>query len=70
MAEIFAYFAVKLQSIISDDQLGYSEPTYNILPHKLVDVLVFDGGEGFNFYPFAKVVGGNQQQLFLSWGGR
>ena len=70
MAEVSAYFAVKLQSIISDDRLGYFEPADNILPHKLGDVLVFDGGEGFSFYPFAKVVGGNQQQLFLSWGGR
>ena len=38
----------------------------NNLPHKLGDVLVFDGGEGFSFYPFSKVVGGNQQQLFRS----
>ena len=67
MAEVFVYFAVKLWAIISYDRLRYSELTNNILPHKLGDVLVFDGGEGFSFYPFAKVVGGNQQQLFLSW---
>ena len=69
MAEVSAYFAVKLRSIISDDQLGYFESADNILPHKLGDVLAFDGSEGFSFYPFAKVVGGNQQ-LFLSWDGR
>ena len=70
MVEVSVYFVVKLWSIISYDRLRYSELEYNILPHKLGDVLVFDGSEDFNFYPFAKVVGGNQRQLFLSWGGR
>ena len=64
MVEVFVYFAVKLWSIISYDQLRYSESIDDILPHKLGDVLVFDGDEGLSFYLFAKVVGGNQQQLF------
>ena len=67
MAEVSIYFVVKLWSIISCDRLRYSEPAYNILPHKLGDVLVFDGSEAFGFYLFDKVVGRNQQQLFLSW---
>ena len=70
MAEVSVYLAVKLWTIISYDRLRYSKPSDNIHPHKLGDVLVFDRGEGFNFYPFAKVVDGNQQQLFLSLGGR
>ena len=70
MAEVFVYFTVKLWSIISYDLLRYFEPTDNIFPHKLGNVLVFDGCEGFSFYPFAKATGGNQQQLFLSWGCR
>ena len=70
MVEVSVYFAIKLWSIISYDRLRYSEPSSNILPHKLGDVLVFDGGEGFSFYPFAKVVDGNQQQLFMSKGCR
>ena len=61
MAEVSVYFAVKLWSIISYDRLRYFEPTDNILPHKLGDVLVFDGGDDFGFHPFAKVVGDNQQ---------
>ena len=69
MVEVFVYFAVKLRSIIIYDRPRYSKLTYDILPHKLGDVLVFDGGEDFSFYPFAKVVGGNQQ-LFLSGGCR
>ena len=60
MAEIFVYFAIKLWPIVSYDLLRYSEPTDNNPPHKLDDILVFDGGEGFSFYPFAKIVGGNQ----------
>ena len=70
MVEFYIYFVVKLQSIISYDRLRYSEPADDILPHKLGYVLVFDGGEGFSFYPFVEVVSGNQQQLFLSGGYR
>ena len=61
MAEISIYFAIKLWPIVSYDQRRYFEPTNNILPHKLDNILVFDGGEGFSFYPFSKIVGGNQQ---------
>ena len=61
MVEVSIYFAIKLLSIISYDQLRYSEPIDDILPHKLGDVLIFDGGKGFSFYPFSKVIGGNQK---------
>ena len=60
MVEISIYFAIKLWPIVSYNQLRYSEPIDNILPHKLDDVLVFDGGEGLNLYPFTKVVSGYQ----------
>ena len=59
MVKISIYFAIKLWLIVSYNRLRYYEPIDNILPRKLDDVLVFDGGEGLNFYPFAKVVGGN-----------
>ena len=61
MVEISVYSSIKLWPIISYDRLRYSEPADNILPHKLDDILVFDEGEGFNFYPFVEIVGGNQQ---------
>ena len=61
MAKISIDPAIKLWSIVIYDRLRYSEPIDNILPHKLDDILVFDGGEGFSFYPLAKIVGGNQQ---------
>ena len=64
MVEISIYLAIKLWLIISYDRLRYSKPANNILPHKLDDILVFDGGEGFNLYPFTKMVGGNQQTSF------
>ena len=54
MAEVSVYFAIKLRSIISYDRLRYSESVDDILPHKLGDVLVFDGGKGFSFYTFVK----------------
>ena len=59
--EVSVYFTVKLWSIINYDRLRYSEPSDNILPHKMGEVLVFDGSKGFDFYPFSKVDGGNKQ---------
>ena len=61
MIEISVYPAIKLWPIVSCDRLRYSEPSNDILPHKLDDILVFDGGEGFNFYPLAKIVVSEQQ---------
>ena len=61
MEEISIYLTIKLWPIVSYDLLRYSEPAYNILPHKLDDILVFDGGEALNFYPLAKIVDGNKQ---------
>ena len=60
MAEVSVYFAIKLWAIIIYDRLRYFELANNILQYKLGDVLVFDGSEGFSFYPFVKVVGGNR----------
>ena len=58
MAEVFVYVDVKLWSIINYDRLRNSKPADN---NKLGDVLVFDGGKGFHFYPSAKVVNDNQR---------
>ena len=60
MAKISVYFALKLWPIVSYNRLRYFEPADNILLQKLDDILVFEGGEGFNFYPFAEIIGGNQ----------
>ena len=61
MVEIFVYSVIKLWPIVSYDQLRYSELEDNILPHKLDDILFFDGGKGFSFYPFSKIVDDNKQ---------
>ena len=60
MVEISVYFAIKLWPIVSYNRLRYFVLAYNIIPHKLDDVLVFDEGKGLSLYPFAKVVSGNQ----------
>ena len=57
MAEILAYVAIKLWPIVNYNRLVYSELLDDILPHKSDDILIFDGGEGFSFYPFTKIVG-------------
>ena len=61
MAKISIYSVIKMWPIVSYNWLRYSESTDYILPHKLDNIFIFDGGEGFSFYPFAKIVGGNQQ---------
>ena len=61
MEKISIYSALKLWPIVNYNRLRYFEPANNILPHKLDDILVFDGGEGFSFYPFDEIIGGNQQ---------
>ena len=61
MAEISVYPAIKLRPIVNYDQLRYSEPAEDTSPYELDNILVFDGEEGFNFYPLTEIVGGNQQ---------
>ena len=57
VVEILVYYAVKLRPIVSYNRLRYPELANNILPHKVDNILIFDGGEGFSFYPFNEIVG-------------
>ena len=61
MAKVPVYFAIKLRPVVNYNLLWYFESENYILPHKLDNIFIFDEGEGFNFYQFAKIVGGNQQ---------
>ena len=61
MAEIPVYPAIKPWTIVNLDRLRYSKLADNIFPYKLDDVFILDRGKGFSFYPFAKIVGGDQQ---------
>ena len=60
MAEISIYPTIKLWPIVSYDRLRYFKSADDTSPYELDDIIVFDGGEGFNFYPLTKIVGGNQ----------
>ena len=60
MAEISVYLAIKLWPIVIYDRLRYSESADDTSLYELDDIIVFDGGEGFSFYPLTKIVGGNQ----------
>ena len=61
MEKISVYSTVKLWPTIGHNLLRYFESADYILPHKLDNIFIFDGGESFRFYPFAKIVGGNKQ---------
>ena len=59
MAEISIYVVVRLWPIFSYNQLGYPKLADDASPQKSEDIFVFDGGEGFSFYQFIKIVDGN-----------
>ena len=61
MVEISVYSAVKLWPIVSYNRLRDPKSANNIPPHKLDNILIFDGGESFGFYPFAEIVNDDQQ---------
>ena len=51
---------VELWPIVGYDQLRYSESAHNVIPYELNNFFIFDGCEGFGFYQFTEIVGGNQ----------
>ena len=55
---ISVYPTIKLWPIIGYDRLRYSKSADDTSPHKLDDILVLAGGEGFKL---TKIVDGNQQ---------
>ena len=57
--------AVKLQPIINYNCLGNSEPTNDVFPNKLSDVLIFDVSISFHLYPFVEIVNGHEQEFLL-----
>ena len=60
MVEIPVYYVLKLRPIVSYNRLRYPELANNIFPHELDNILIFDEGEGFDFYSFVEIVGGDQ----------
>ena len=55
----FCIPAIELWPIVGYNRLGYSESTHNVLPYELNNFFIFDGCEGFDFYPFTEIVGRN-----------
>ena len=58
--KIPVYPAIELWPIVGYNQLRYSKSAHNVFPYELNNDFIFDGCEGFSFYPFAEIVGGNQ----------
>ena len=54
------YVVIALWPIVSNSRLGYFKLADHDLPYESDNIFILDGGEGFNFYPFTKIVGGNQ----------
>ena len=48
-----------LRDKIEGLKLGYYEPTHDDVPYELNNYFIFDGYEGFSFYPFTEIVDGN-----------
>ena len=54
--KIPVYPTIKPWPIVSHYRLWYSKSADDVIPYKLDDIFVFDGGEGLSFYPFAEIV--------------
>ncbi|RVW71416.1 hypothetical protein CK203_058096 [Vitis vinifera] len=52
--------------VINYNRLWDSEPIDDVFPNKLGNILIFDVGISFFFYSFVEVVGGYEQEFFLS----
>ena len=59
-AEIFKGRTIKLRVVVGYDRLRDSKSTHYIFSDKPCDVLVLDACVGFNFYPLAEIIGGNE----------
>ena len=57
--KIPVYPAIALWPIVGYNRLGYYESAHNVLPYELNNFFIFDGCEGFGFYPFTEIVDGN-----------
>ena len=51
----------ELSAIIRHNRVRYSEPAYDVLPYKVLDVLGSYGGQGLDLYPFREVIHSDQQ---------
>ena len=57
---------IKLSPIVRHKHPWYSEPAHNTLPDKVLNILLCDFRQGFNFYPFGEVIDPYYQKFHLS----
>ena len=55
----------KLSTVIGYDGVRNSEQTYYAFPHKILDVLGRDGGEGLDLDPFGEIIHSDQEEFCL-----
>ena len=67
LAKIFECFVIKLLSTIGDKDFRDPKAIDNAFPVKVLDVLLNDGGQGFRFNPFDKVIDSHDKELELSY---
>ena len=67
LAEIFECFVIKLLSTIGDKDFRDPKATDNAFLDKALDVLFNDGGQGFCFNPFGKVINSHSKELELPY---
>ena len=67
LAKIFECFVIKLLSTIGDKDFRDPKAIDNAFPIKVLDVLLSDGGQGFRFNPFDKVIDSHDKELELSY---
>ena len=57
----------ELSATVEYDCIRHSEPTHNVFPYEVLDVLGRYGDEGLGLYPFCEVVHNDQQVFCLAF---
>ena len=63
--ELSEFIVIKLIGVVQDDNLRNSESADDVFPYKTSSISLCDFGERFRFYPFGKVINGDDQEFSL-----
>ena len=67
LAEAFKEVGIELGLIVGDESSRDSKSRDDVLPYKVLCVLLGDGGQRLRFDPLREVVRGYYQPPFVSW---
>ena len=64
-AELSEFIIIELPSVVQDNNLGNPKSVDDIFSYEIFGISFYDFGERFRFYPFGKVINGDDQEFYL-----